>query len=55
MSSTCISGFRGTGDVDAGAEIINDDPVAMYLDYHGVLGLDIGGVYFVGLVDSLLL
>ena len=38
-NSTYISGFQGTGDVvdvDVGAETIDDDPVAMYLGYHGV-------------------
>ena len=39
-NSTCISGFRGTGDVvvndDAGTGTIDNDPVAMYLGYRGV-------------------
>jgi hypothetical protein len=47
------SDVRVTDDVvDAGARIIDDDPVVMNLCYYGVCGLDTSGVYIVGLVDS---
>ena len=41
--------------IDGGTVTIDNDPVAMYLGYHGVWCLDTLGVYFVGLVVSPLL
>jgi hypothetical protein len=42
-------------NVDASVETFDDDPMALYLSYFDVWGIDASDAYFVGLIDNLLL